>query len=86
MMFWYIGGMLAGFAVGYIVATYQNRNRTGYKKGINDCRNCKHMKFVNWNGLIECEYRVLRLVDMPKACSKYKKIEESEDEGRGECR
>lgn len=80
MMFWYIGGVLAGFAAGYMVAIYQNRNRTAYKKGINDCRNCKHMKFVDWDGCVECENKRTRLADMPKACSEYQRIEDTGNE------
>lgn len=81
-MFWYIGGMLAGFAIGYMAAIYQNRNRTGYKKGINDCRNCKYMRSVAPTGIVDCKQHPGVSLYMPIACGYYNPIceENSEEE------
>lgn len=79
MMFWYIGGILAGFAIGYVVAIAHRRDRTTYKKGVNDCRNCKNMIRIGWAGDVKCKH--FFLADKPKACSKYQHIGDAENEG-----
>lgn len=77
MMFWYIGGILAGFAIGYVIAIAQRRDRATYKKGVNDCRNCKHMDFICSDGLVVCE-EMSPILEMPKACAKYRRTESTE--------
>lgn len=80
MMFWYIGGILAGFAIGYVIAIAQRRDRATYKKGVNDCRNCKNMICIGWSGNVKCKCFNLELADKPKACSNYNRIEGVENE------
>lgn len=76
-MFWYIGGILAGFAIGYVVALSQNRKRRRYMKGLNDCRNCKHMDFMRSDGLVSCE-EISTVWVMPKSCTRYEHIKDAE--------
>lgn len=81
-MFWYIGGILAGFAIGYVIAIAQKRGRTTrdvalYKKGVNDCRNCKHMVQIGKYGDVDCK-KVFCVLDIPEACKKYRREDETE--------
>lgn len=80
MMIWYIGGILAGFAIGYVIAIAQRRDRATYKKDVNDCRNCKNMIRIGWEGEVKCKCFNLGLVDKPKACSKYQRIGDTGNE------
>lgn len=86
MMFWYIGGILAGFAIGYVIAIAQRRdrtmrNRTTYKNGVNDCRNCKNMVWITDNGTIQCKKAKDKfLLRRPKSCSLYSRIEDTGNE------
>lgn len=70
-----------GFAMGYIAALvtgeHRLRNKGGYKKGVNDCRNCKHLKFISEYGIVCCT----KLGNFPKiqmACAKYKRMGDAE--------
>lgn len=89
-MFLYIGGILAGFAIGYVVAIARNRvcttqNRTAYKKGVNDCRNCKYLEYISGCGTVHCE-KLYSLIGLPLSCEKYCRINRMECETkRKEC-
>lgn len=83
-MFFYIGGILVWFEIGYLVAIYQNRDQTKNdgtcKRGINDCRNCKHMKIIENDGTVQCEKEFFRLSKVPRNCTCYKRIEDTGNE------
>lgn len=76
-MFWYIGGILAGFAIGYVVAISKNRKRGGYKKGVNDCRKCKYLEYINEHGTVFCK-KFISASGVPEVCAKYRCIEATE--------
>lgn len=84
MMFWYIGGILAGFAIGYVISIAQRRdrttrNRTTHKNGVNDCRNCKNMELIYVGGTLQCRKHT-SLHRFPSACADYQKIEDDGNE------
>lgn len=85
MMFWYIGGILAGFAIGYVIAIAQRRDRATYKKGVNDCRNCKYLEHISGYGTVRCK-KLYSFIGMPLSCTKYRRINRMECETkRKEC-
>lgn len=76
-MFWYIGGILAGFAIGYVVALSQNRKRGRYKKGVNDCRNCKYLEYISEYGTVFCG-KIESVLSIPETCKKFRCAEAAE--------
>lgn len=76
-MFLYIGGILAGFAIVYIVALARNRKRCGYKKGVNDCRNCKHLKFISEYGIVCCK-KLGGFSKIQMTCAEYERVGDTE--------
>lgn len=78
-MFWYIGGVLEGFAIGYLVAISKPQ-KTGYRRGKRDCRNCKHTKYISSIGWITCELKSNEFTFecRPEYCASYEKIEDGD--------
>lgn len=83
-MFWYIGAVLMGFAIGFLVfrgpEPESDKTDSGkseeprYRIGIHDCRNCKHNVIIEDGGWIKCKVNRNTLVALPRHCAQYKKI------------
>lgn len=80
-MFDLIGAVLFVFALGYLAAIIQDRlpyrGSGKYRRGINDCRNCKNMIRISWDGEIDCERYRLKVPSRPTCCAKYERIEDT---------
>lgn len=74
-MFWYIVDLLIGFAIGYLVAISKPQ-KTGYRRGKRDCRNCKYM-IQNSSCETMCEIYGY-FPGKIKHCASYEKIEDWE--------
>lgn len=80
-MFEFIRAVLVGFALGYLAAIIQDslpyRGSGKYRRGLNDCRNCKNMICITWNWEVECKRYGSKLSGEPKCCAMYERIEET---------
>lgn len=74
-MFWYIGALLMGFSIGYLVAISKPK-KTGYRRGKRDCRNCKHLVKIDFAGWVTCRKVGHEMASKPKYCSQYEKVDD----------
>lgn len=80
----FLGLYLSGSRLDTSQPSYRNklqyRGSGKYRRGLNDCRNCKNMVCISWDGWIKCERYGSKLSGKPQCCAMY---ERTVDIGKG---
>lgn len=82
-MFDFIRSFLIGFSIGYLAAAVQNKLRNSFRNtyiwGVNDCRHCKNMVRISFDGEVNCSEFRTRFSGYPECCSKFERMEENHE-------